>query len=278
MKDFSQYKLDVQLSSIDLRDYKAEAIYPKRVKVPASLDYRPVLRFVRDQGSIGSCVAQVGACMKEWQEFEDVGFDQYMSPQFIYNSRSTEGSGMYPRDLMSILRNMGSVPESVFPYGWAGKPSKEVYEKAKNYVIQHYAQVDTIEGLKTALAKNGPCYGTFPVYNYGDRLWKSSFGGAVLGYHGMTFVGYNSKGFIIRNSWGRDWADDGYTIFPYEDWGFQVECWTTIDAESGAEDFDDSWREFWFYKWRWIKEHWHTLIYFGVFAIFLGYILIGKVF
>lgn len=278
MKDFKQYKLDVRPSPLDHRDYKAETIYPLRVKVPASLDLRDNLQKVRDQGSQGTCVAQVGACMKEWQEWEDIGFDQHMSPQFIYNNRSTDESGMYPRDLMRILKNMGSVPERLFPYGQEGKPSKDIYEEAENYKIQHYAQIDTVEGLKTALAKNGPCYATFAVYNYGSSLWKSSFSGPVLGYHAMTFVGYNSKGFIIRNSWGNDWADNGYTIFPYEDWGFQIECWTTIDAESGAEDFDDKWREFLFYKWRWIKENWTTLIYFGFAAIFLGYILIDKVF
>jgi C1A family cysteine protease len=277
LKDFSQYKLDVVPSPIDQRDYKAETIFPKRVRVPASLDLRPDLQPIRDQGSQGSCVAQVGACMKEWQELQDIGFDQYMSPQFIYNNRSTAGEGMFPRDLMSILRNIGSVPESMFPYGHLGDPPEDLYEEAKEYKIQHYAQIDTIEGLKTALNKNGPCYGTFPVYGYGNQLWRPTNLG-ILGYHAMTFVGYNSKGFIIRNSWGDDWADKGYTIFPYEDWGLQVEVWTTIDAESGQEDFEDNWREFWFYKWRWVKEHWHTLIYFVLIAIFLGYILIDKVF
>jgi hypothetical protein len=278
MKDFSKYKLDVQPSPIDQRDYKAETIFPKRVKVPATLDLRPDLQPVRDQGSQGSCVAQVGACMKEWQEFEDVGFDQHMSPQFIYNNRSTSGEGMHARDLMQILRNIGSVPESMFPYGHDGRPSKELFEEASNYKIQHYAQVDTIEGLKTALSKNGPCEGTFPVYNYGGRLWKPSANSSLLGYHAMTFVGYDLKGFIIRNSWGDDWEDNGYTVFPYEDWGLQVESWTTIDAESGSEDFDDSFREFWFYKWRWVKENWKTLIYFVPILIFIGYILIDKVF
>jgi len=216
--------------------------------------------------------------MKEWQEYQDVGFNQYMSPQFFYNSRSTSGEGMNPRDLMGIMRNIGSVPESMFPYGHKGKPPVELYEEAKEYKIQHYAKVDTIEGLKTALNKNGPCYGTFPVYNYGGRMWKPSFNGPELGYHAMTWVGYNLKGFIVRNSWGKDWNNEGYTIFPYEDWGLQVENWTTIDAESGAEDFEDKWREFWFYKWRWVHENWHALVYYGLASIFLGYILIDKVF
>jgi len=95
MKDFTEYKLNVEPSPLDSRDFKAETIFPKHVAVPATLDLRSDLQKIRDQGSQGTCVAQVGACMKEWQENKDIGFDQHMSPQFIYNNKSTGGSGMY---------------------------------------------------------------------------------------------------------------------------------------------------------------------------------------
>lgn len=279
MRDFKEYKLDAIPSPVDIRDWRAETIYPKLVRVPASLDLRSDLQPIRDQGSQGSCVAQVGACMKEWQELKNVGFEDHMSPQFIYNSRQDPSTaGMYARDLMDILRIMGIVPEDLFPYGYSGKPSKELYEQAKNFIIKHYAQVNTIEGLKTALSKNGPCYGTFPVYNYGSRLWKPGYTTQLLGYHAMTWVGYNSRGFIIRNSWSRDWEDMGYTIFPYEDWGSQIEVWTTIDADSGHQDFDDKLHAWWFYTWRWFKENWSKLIYFAIPLFLAIYILIDKVF
>jgi C1A family cysteine protease len=45
----------------------------------------------------------------------------------------------------------------------------------------------------------------------------------------MAIVGWDTEGFIIRNSWGDDWNDDGHTIFPYTDWGLQWEVWTAID-------------------------------------------------
>ena len=39
-------------------------------------------------------------------------------------------------------------------------------------------------------------------------------------------------GFIIRNSWGPYWGDNGYCYYSYQDWGSHWEIWTTIDDKS----------------------------------------------
>ncbi len=36
------------------------------------------------------------------------------------------------------------------------------------------------------------------------------------GGHAVTIVGYNETGFIIKNSWGIDWGDEGYAIVSYD--------------------------------------------------------------
>ena len=44
----------------------------------------------------------------------------------------------------------------------------------------------------------------------------------ALGRHAVLVVGYrDGEGegggrFVVRNSWGSDWADDGYGYLPYE--------------------------------------------------------------
>lgn len=38
----------------------------------------------------------------------------------------------------------------------------------------------------------------------------------AYGGHAVTIVGYNDHGFIIKNSWGVDWADKGYAIVNYD--------------------------------------------------------------
>ena len=229
-----KYPVNLKKSPVDERDYVAESIFPSKAEpLPEILDLRSDLMSVRDQGNQGSCAAMSSSCMKEWQEKKDVNFSGYMSPQFIYNNRENQDSeGMYSRDVMKILNKIGSVPESYYPYETKQKITEDLKSLAKNYTIKGYAQIYTIDGLKKALATNGPCYIAFPVYNFENRFWKPQQGDVSYGGHAVLVVGYNKEGFIIRNSWGKEWNDNGYTIFPYLDFGLQWEIWTTIDENS----------------------------------------------
>jgi hypothetical protein len=231
------YKLGTDKSPIDNRDYILEAIKPiENETIPLIVDYRKELPPVRDQGSQGTCSAQTASCIKEWHERKDIDFKDYMSPQFIYNNRSNSGEGMYPRDTMQILQKLGSVPEESYPYGTietSADIAEDLIDEASNFQISSYASVNTVEGLKKALATNGPCYISFPVYHYGEWFWKPVDGSRrLLGGHAVAVVGYDKKGFFIRNSWGESWGDEGHTYYPFEQWGSHWEVWTAIDENS----------------------------------------------
>lgn len=225
-------------SPLDERDYILEAIQYTKIKLPKTLDYRNMLKDVRHQGIQGSCAAQSAACMKEVQERKQINFKDYMSPQFIYNNRSNKTTqGMFLRDVMKILQKKGCCHENLYPYGLLTKPTdifdESLLKNALNHTIKSYASINTIEGVKKSLFFNGPCIIAVPVYHSGPNIWKKlDQNQKRTGGHAMTIVGYNKKGFIIRNSWGKLWGDDGYTIFPYEDFGLQWEIWTSIDEES----------------------------------------------
>ena len=47
-----------------------------------------------------------------------------------------------------------------------------------------------------------------------------------MGYHAIAIVGYDKNGFIIRNSWGKSYADGGYTYIPEDEMNYFVELWT----------------------------------------------------
>lgn len=235
------YSTGALRSTNDSRDWIAESIHPRNLDLPLTLDLRKDLQPIRDQGKQGSCVAFSASAMKEWQERKELGLERYMSPQFIYNNRENQDSeGMFGRDLMKILTEVGCCLESDYYYGTIEAREKintEVYEKAKPFKISGYAQIQTIEGLKRALYKNGPCVILFPVYNHGATMWmQSEPKQSSTGGHAMCVVGYTEKAFIIRNSWGDDWNNNGYCEYPFEQFGAHWEIWTTIDANSSLEE------------------------------------------
>jgi C1A family cysteine protease len=238
------YCVNFKKSIDDSRDY----IFSNNdnIDLPDVLDYKTDLMPVRDQGSQGTCYAQSAACMKEWQEKRDYGFDEYFSPQFFYNNRfnkydtdTTNDDGMYGRDVMKLLQYTGICKEAEYPYGkieHRDNINKDLYITAKNHIIKSYGRIYTLDNLKKSLYLNGPCLIGVPVYNYTDQIWLKKPGDSFLGGHAMTIVGYNKEGFIIRNSWSEYWGNNGYAIYKYEDWGAHWEIWTTIDNISKKPD------------------------------------------
>lgn len=50
------------------------------------------------------------------------------------------------------------------------------------------------------------------------RVIVRSPGSEILGGHAFVLVGYNRVGFLVQNSWGTDWGEDGFATLPYDDW------------------------------------------------------------
>jgi len=199
---------------------------------PATLDLRPQLMAVKDQGRTDTCAGQTAACIKEYQEYHDTFVRANYSPQFVYNNRVNKPeAGMYGRDVMRIMHKLGVATESSYPFGSTQNPSDDVIAEAYHYRVKEYARVQTIDGAKEALYRDGPLYISFPVFNNGTSMWKPRPNETQKGGHAMTVVGYNTKGFIIRNSWGNKWGDKGHCIYPYDDFGAHWEIWTAVDRK-----------------------------------------------
>jgi len=234
------YKCTTIKSPQDSRDFIADEMLVPITTFPTDLDLRGSLQPIRNQGSQGTCAAQTAACCKEWHETMDIGLKEHFSPQFIYNHRVNKTSeGMYGRDVMKILNQIGAVRERDFPYGtmvMGENISQEIKTKAENFKIKSYARIHKMSVLKTSLHQNGPCYIALPCYNYGNRFWKQEDGDKSLGGHAVAIVGYTKEGFILRNSWGEKWGDNGYCIYHYEDWGSHWEIWTVLDSKSKRDE------------------------------------------
>lgn len=83
---------------------------------------------------------------------------------------------------------------------------------ALNEVGTLYASALTHAGWFEVDAKSA----TIPL-----KARKASDGG-----HAFAIVGYDRAGFLVRNSWGREWGDGGYATLTYEDWlENAMDCW-----------------------------------------------------
>jgi len=225
--------LNEEISPFDERDIQVEGLLNPDLQLPKKIDYRKELPGAWNQGIDGPCSAYAAAAMKQWQELKDYGLKKTLSKHFIYNLRSNKPQrGMYARNTMQILQKYGLPYDKSFRKKWKDIEDipSEVFKEALNHTIVGYAKVNTIDGLKKSLYKNGPCYATFPVYSNEPEFWAPSFGNnRIKGGHAVCIVGYDKHGFIIRNSWGWDWADNGHSTYYYEQWGSHMEIWTTID-------------------------------------------------
>lgn len=210
--------------------------------LPAEYDLRTNRKVLppRDQGSRGTCAAFAGAAMREMQLYVN-SEPVRLSPEFIYFHRENRpGKGMHGRDVFIILRDIGTVPESDYPYltdDPITKPSRKLRELALEYRIHNFARITTAKGLKRALYEIGPCYMQLPLYETRPLFWKRAENEeeASLG-HAMVVVGYNAEGFILQNSWGEDWHDFGCIVFPYSEWETVVECWVGVDRMYYEDD------------------------------------------
>jgi len=217
----------------DERDWCAEPMYDDVKRIPARMDWRGHLQRVRNQGRRGTSLAFVGTCILEWYSKKIQKTEITASPQFLFNSRPDKTQTlMSGRDLMETLRQSGCCKEESFVYGSSDAVLPEVEQDALLLKIDGYAKIRTMETLKRAILVNGPCLICFPVYNHTTKLWKQRKEQEKLGCHAMAVVGYNNKGFIVRNSWGEHWDTNGHCIYPYEDWGCHDEIWTVVNNDN----------------------------------------------
>ena len=222
----------------DSRDYHISI--KNSEPLPDTFSMRDLMKRVRNQGDIGSCVAMSAAAMKEYHEYVDIGESRHMSPMFVYNTRRNyPAPGMFLRDAMKILQKRGICLEKECPYSQQNPSgiSEAARISALNYRIKSYARIHTVLELKNSLRENGPSLICFPVYRQFGKIWeKSGTSGICNGYHCMTVVGWNKDGFEIRNSWGAIWDFDGHITYPYDDWGVHTEIWTSVDNDSIRKD------------------------------------------
>lgn len=212
--------------------------------LPKSVDLRePSWWAVNDQGKTGSCVGWALADSVLRWHFVKAGRlaqNELLSPRFIwmaskefdeFNARPTtfiEMEGTSLKTALDIARKFGSVTNEVLPLAshklYQGR-ADTFYATAAQLKIASYFNLDlSVAAWRTWLAENGPILvrlnvdATFAEANAKNSgVLDTYFPATTIGGHAVALVGYTPDRFIVRNSWGTEWADGGYAYasLPY---------------------------------------------------------------
>jgi len=226
----------------DDRDYKIRAyLTVSNEQLPVRLDVSGIMMPVRDQGNEGSCVSFAATGFKEFQEKD---FKTYLAPRFLTDRiQKIYDGGSYPRDAMEVLLKEGVSPEMCQPYTakTPTDPCPRSADLAKENKIKAYARIYNIDEMKKCLYENGAFLASFTVT---DNWFKPVGGliipeGKVVGAHAVCVVGYDDVAQVLkfRNSWGRDWGQDGYGYLPYVSvTQHLLDAWSSVDVPEAEEE------------------------------------------
>lgn len=147
-------------------------------------------------------------------------------------------TGTYIRHAFKALHQHGICLEKYWPYdqsNWDDLPSLKAMRKATGRKIKGYYKIGNskrIEKIIEALQAEHPVvFGTLlddQWSNYNGRSTLQKPKGSTKGGHAMVVVGYDSsRGFIVKNSWGPRWGDQGYCYMSeeYLDWKNTWDLW-----------------------------------------------------
>ncbi len=151
------------------------------------------------------------------------------------------------RDGIKTLVKLGACLETEWPYDptrFKEKPPAKTYTDALRYQIRSYYRLRGLTELKHTLAEGYPFVFGFSVYESFESEIVAQTGQVplptkvehLLGGHAVMAVGYDDaqKQFIIRNSWGKSWGQEGYCFMPYEyltNPHLSSDFWTIRDME-----------------------------------------------
>jgi hypothetical protein len=218
----------------DIRDYTitADTDLPKSF----TLEIVPV----KNQGSKPTCTAHALSSACEYHHQKQHEYYEKFSTEFIYGMREDGeyiGDGMSIRQGLQILLKYGVPYEKDCPGNHDYEKAMEVVESnleelkelASPHKISAYFKINTADELKTALMKYGVVIVAMPIYK-DAKLVNDVYtvkSDKIRGSHSVFIYGWNEKGWLVQNSWGKLYAWDGRFIIPF-DFEFK-EMWGIVD-------------------------------------------------
>ncbi len=213
------------------------------LRIKDALDLRSFFTPVKSQQNLGSCTSFAVVAMYEaMMSRSGVVGENNMSPAYLfYHSNILKGrpqGGSNFHEQFEMLGKHGVCYEELYEYSTKAlqaQPSEQAHEDAKRHRVLSAKQIPLFNGsdksdtlkrnhtiLTSALSEGYPVGISLKVF---DNLGKD--GAFILhpedapnakeeGWHAMVIVGYSEENnlYIVRNSWGTDFGDNGYCYMP----------------------------------------------------------------
>lgn len=195
----------------------AEQTFPEEYEIP-----RENTGTLKDQGSVGACVAEVVSSIAENWYSKQLEEPIEMSEGFVYggfrNPKYDTGIGMLVSRTMDFWTTIGTLPKKYFDVLKEMPEMKQIVDKfpdfhelaskfkLKGYVNINYSMEKKDAAIKKALMENQ--YGLLAVSN--DWFREA---------HCIQLVGWNDKTnkYKFKNSWGAGYYDNGFHEIPKDE-------------------------------------------------------------
>lgn len=218
------------------------------ITLPESVDLRGCFRPAQNQGTQCSCLSFAMTSVFEYAMKNNSSEEIDLSEAFLYyNSRLKDECDDVSTSLDSGSRFKPTV-EALYEYGIAReefcqydenefttKPSNDAYtDAATRKLIKALNVTKNVRDIKSALSEGYPVVTSFELCESfanasgngyvqlpTDEEVEKHFNGEQAetkhSSHAMVITGYSDQlqRFIVRNSWGKDWGDNGYCYIPY---------------------------------------------------------------
>lgn len=226
--DGNLYHFDIKHEELKFNEtYQAKEVKDK------SVNLREYFTKVKDQGQIGACTVFAISSIYEYILKRYSGEETDLSESFVYynvrhlDGKELEDTGSSYQDVIASIGTQGICTESLHPYTslLSNAPSDEAYLDGEKRRITKALNVNIKEDdIKSAIQEGYPVAISLKIYDsfntttgFVKRPTKSEIESADFGYHAMVIVGYSddTKFFVVRNSWGKEFGDNGYCYIPY---------------------------------------------------------------
>lgn len=201
---------------------------------PPSIDWRNVnghnwVTGIRNQGTCGSCVAFATCAVlesraKRSQSDSNLTIDLSEAHLFFCGAGMACDRGWNFDPALIFCRDHGVGQEADFPYTPMNQPCTSISPEVQ--VTSWNREVSQLE-RKQAVAQNGPVIAGMRVfedlYYYHSGVYQH-VAGRFRGLHAVAVIGYDDpqQHWIVKNSWGTNWGDQGFMRIGYGECGLDT--------------------------------------------------------